>query len=79
MSLLRLHLLKDEFPEGLNPYNTLRLDRGASADDIKKNYRDLSKKFHADSIYQRSVLPGGCTDVDDVRDEWEKVRMGQRC
>mmetsp|Transcript_12800 Transcript_12800/g.26105 ORF Transcript_12800/g.26105 Transcript_12800/m.26105 type:complete len:214 (+) Transcript_12800:247-888(+) len=71
----RLHLLKDDFPSDLDPYATLRVDRGADFEAIKRSYRALSKKYHADSIYQRSVLPGSCSDVDDVRDEWEKIKI----
>jgi len=54
------------------------LERGSSADQIKSNYRNLSKKYHIDAQLQRSVLPGKCADVDEVREEWDKVRGGGR-
>ena len=32
----------------MNPYETLGINKNASQDDIKKAYRDLSKKYHPD-------------------------------
>lgn len=44
----QLHLIKDEFPQDLNPYQTLRLDRGASADEIKvRRQSSIQNDAHA--------------------------------
>lgn len=39
----------------MNPYKTLGIKRDASADDIKKAFREKAKKHHPD-------LPGGCAE-----------------
>ena len=35
--------------ESINPYKVLELDSKASLDEVKKQYRELSKKYHPDN------------------------------
>lgn len=59
----------------IDPYKMLKLPRSASGAEIKKSYRRLSRQLHPDMVAQNDILPGKCTTVDDVRDEWEKVKL----
>jgi len=43
--------------------------------DIKDSYRRLSRKLHPDMVAQSKILPGKCRNMDDVREEWEKVKF----
>jgi DnaJ-class molecular chaperone len=69
----------DEFKapcgEILDPYRTLKIRRQANSDEIKKAYRELSKRYHPDTQRFRDVLPGSCNNLDDVRDEWERIKL----
>eukprot|EP00581_Thalassiosira_minuscula_P013052 CAMPEP_0183726456 /NCGR_PEP_ID=MMETSP0737-20130205/23229_1 /TAXON_ID=385413 /ORGANISM="Thalassiosira miniscula, Strain CCMP1093" /LENGTH=208 /DNA_ID=CAMNT_0025957795 /DNA_START=138 /DNA_END=764 /DNA_ORIENTATION=- len=59
----------------VNPYKILRLSRNATPIEIKQTYRKLSRKLHPDMVAQSDVLPGRCTSMEDVREEWERVKF----
>ena len=56
------NILMDDFrtAEGelIEPYKILKVSRNASQAEIKKAYRDLSKKYHPDGARHRKFLPG---------------------
>jgi len=61
--------------EIIDPYRTLKLPRSATLDDIKTRYRKLSRKLHPDAVSKTRILPGNCSNLDEVREEWEKVKF----
>jgi hypothetical protein len=61
--------------EIIDPYKSLRVPRGATPDDIKTSYRKLSRKLHPDAVSKSRILPGNCANLDEVREEWEKVKL----
>eukprot|EP00984_Skeletonema_dohrnii_P031438 scaffold23949_cov67-Skeletonema_dohrnii-CCMP3373.AAC.1 len=61
--------------EIIDPYRALRLPRSATLDDIKTRYRKLSRKLHPDAVSKSRILPGKCQNLDEVREEWEKVKF----
>jgi len=61
--------------EIINPYRVLNVGRNAEKKEIRHRYRTLSKKYHPDGVRFRDVLPGKCNSLDDVRDEWERVKL----
>jgi len=71
--------LMDEFKttsgEVVHPYGTLRIPRNADRDKIKKKYYSLSKLYHPDKARMSKILPGKCDNLDEVRDEWERIKL----
>jgi len=71
--------LLDEFAtysgEILNPYAVLKVDRKCSTADVKLAYRQLSRRYHPDGARNRELLPGYCKNMEDVRDEWERIKL----
>lgn len=63
--------------EVVNPYRVLNVSRDADRMEIKLAYRTLSRKYHPDGILQRNdgILPGRCNSMDDVREEWERIKL----
>ena len=63
--------------EVVNPYRVLNVSRNADRMEIKSAYRTLSRKYHPDGILQRNdgILPGRCNSMDDVREEWERIKL----
>ncbi len=61
--------------EIIDPYRALKLPRSATLDQIKTRYRKLSRKLHPDAVSKSRVLPGKCSNLDEVREEWEKVKF----
>jgi len=59
----------------VDPYRSLRVSRSATLDDIKASYRKLSKKLHPDAVIKSNILPGKCSNLEEVRNEWEKVKF----
>lgn len=59
----------------VDPYKLLQVKRNCSQADIKQSYRRLSKKLHPDMVARAEILPGRCTNLDEVRDEWERVKF----
>ncbi len=76
------HFLLEEFRihtgEVINPYKVLRVSRTAGPEDIKRSYRDLSRRYHPDGYRNRrnnDILPGKCNSLEDVRDHWERIKL----
>uniref|UniRef100_A0A7S0FJN7 J domain-containing protein n=1 Tax=Minutocellus polymorphus TaxID=265543 RepID=A0A7S0FJN7_9STRA len=63
--------------EVVHPYRVLNVSRNADRQEIKAAYRTLSRKYHPDGILQRNdnILPGRCNNMDDVREEWERIKL----
>lgn len=64
--------------EIINPYQVLKVPRTAERAQIKTAYRTLSRKYHPDGFLQRKnngILPGNCNSLEDVREEWEKIKL----
>lgn len=59
----------------INPYRTLKVDRDASRVEVKESYRKLSKKYHPDAVRFKTIMPGNCDNLDQVRDEWERIQL----
>jgi DnaJ-class molecular chaperone len=73
------NFLMDEFKttDGkiVNPYYTLRVHRESSSSEIRKAYRDLSKRYHPDTVRNSKALPDNCDTLDQVQNEWERVQL----
>jgi len=61
--------------ELVDPYNVLKVSRKAERSDIRKKYIDLSRRYHPDAAMHRDILPGSCNNEDDVRMQWEKIKL----
>lgn len=59
----------------VDPYRSLRVPRSATMEDIKSSYKKLSRKLHPDMVGKSQILPGNCSNLDEVREEWEKVKL----
>mmetsp|Transcript_36696 Transcript_36696/g.56933 ORF Transcript_36696/g.56933 Transcript_36696/m.56933 type:complete len:195 (-) Transcript_36696:150-734(-) len=73
------HFLLDEFSthsgEVLNPYTILKVSRDADRTEIRRAYIELSKRYHPDGARHKEILPGRCNNLDDVREEWERIKL----
>lgn len=62
--------------EFIDPYKTLKVNRDSPIKEVKKAYYSLSKRYHPDGRYRfKGILPGSCNNMEEVRDEWERIRM----
>lgn len=56
------HFLLEEFRthsgEVLDPYDILKVSRDAERSEVRKAYLALSKRYHPDSVRNKSILPG---------------------
>lgn len=59
----------------INPYATLKVERDAPRGVIRQSYRKLSKKYHPDAARFSTIMPGKCDTQDDVRNEWERIKL----
>lgn len=73
------HFLLEEFcihtGEIVDPYQTLKVPRDAERSEIRKAYIALSRRYHPDGLRHRDILPGKCNNLDDVREEWERIKL----
>ena len=90
-SLLRLHakksssnpddsFLMDDYRdpvtgEVMDPYQVLKIDREADRQTIKNAYRAESRRYHPDVVRFKTILPGRCNNLEEVRDQWERVKL----
>lgn len=56
-----------------NPYKTLGLKAGASADEIRRAYRKLVKKYHPD----RNPSPSAAEQFIEIQSAYEQLTSGQ--
>lgn len=56
-----------------NPYKTLGLKAGASADEIRRAYRRLVKKYHPD----RNPSPSAAAQFIEIQSAYEQLTSGQ--
>jgi DnaJ-class molecular chaperone len=61
--------------EVVNPYSVLKVSRTASKNEIRRAYYEISRKYHPDGMRHRDILPGSCNNLDEVRDQWERIRF----
>lgn len=62
--------------EVINPYNVLKVSRQATREEIRSSYVTLSRRYHPDGFRQRTnILPGACNNVEEVRDQWERIKL----
>jgi len=61
--------------ELIDPYKTLKVSRTATTSEIKVSYRALMKKLHPDKQKFRDILPGSCNSLDEVEEEFERVKI----
>lgn len=61
--------------EVVNPYRTLKIPRDGEKSAIKKKYYELSKLYHPDRARFSDILPGKCDDLDEVAEEWERIKF----
>jgi len=59
----------------VDPYKMLRVSRRATQTEIKQSYRRLSRKLHPDMVAQKEILPGRCSNLEEVREEWERMKF----
>lgn len=70
-----LQEFKTHSGEVLNPYKILKVSRNADFAEIKTSYRNLSRRYHPDGMRHKDILPGSCNNEDDVREEWERIKL----
>lgn len=61
--------------ELLDPYQILSCHRSAERKEIREKYISLSRRYHPDVVMHKDVLPGSCNNLEDVRDQWERIKM----
>jgi DnaJ-class molecular chaperone len=78
------HYLLQEFSiasgEIINPYEVLKVSRKATREEIRASYLKQSRRYHPDGFRNSNnrnmdILPGNCNNLDDVRDQWERVKL----
>jgi DnaJ-class molecular chaperone len=61
--------------EVINPYEVLKVSRKATREEIRASYLTQSRRYHPDGNRHRTMLPGSCNSIDDVRDQWERIKL----
>ena len=77
------HFLLQEFSiasgEVINPYDVLKVSRKSAREEIRASYIKLSRRYHPDGYRNgkgnNNILPGSCNNLDDVRDQWERIKL----
>jgi DnaJ-class molecular chaperone len=76
---IETHFLMQEFTiasgEVVDPYKILKCSRDATRQEIRKSYIELSRRYHPDGLRHRTILPGSCNNVDEVREHWERIKL----
>jgi DnaJ-class molecular chaperone len=70
-----LQEFKTHTGEVVNPYAVLKISRSADIAEIKASYRALSRRYHPDVMRHKDILPGSCNNMEEVRDEWERIKL----
>jgi len=61
--------------EIIDPYRVLKISRRAGKGEVKSAYYALAKRYHPDKARLRPILPGKCNDLDQVREEWDRIKF----
>jgi DnaJ-class molecular chaperone len=61
--------------EVINPYDILKVSRKATREQVRDSYIALSRRYHPDGYRHRKILPGSCNNLDEVRDQWERIKL----
>ncbi len=61
---------------GRNPYEVLGLKQGASADEVKKAYRELSRKYHPDTNVNNPLADLAEEKFKEVSEAYESIMNG---
>lgn len=61
--------------EVVQPYFMLGVGREAEKIDVRRAYIEKSKLYHPDAVRHSASLPSDCSSVDDVRDQWERIKF----
>ena len=57
-----------------NPYEVLGISPNASNDEVKKAYRDLSRKYHPDSYVDNPLADLAEEKFKEVQEDYERKR-----
>lgn len=61
--------------EIIDPYAVLKVPRKADGGTIRKSYIEQSRRYHPDGARHRKFLPGSCNSIEEVRDQWERIKL----
>lgn len=61
--------------EIVDPYDILKISRSASQEQVRQSYLHQSRRYHPDGARQRKYLPGKCSNMEDVREHWERIKL----
>jgi hypothetical protein len=61
--------------EIIDPYAVLKVPRKADSGAIRKSYIEQSRRYHPDGARHRKFLPGSCNSIEEVREQWERIKL----
>jgi len=61
--------------EVINPYEILKVSRSAERPEVRAQYIQLSRRYHPDAMRRDGILPGSCNNLNEVREEWERIKL----
>jgi DnaJ-domain-containing protein 1 len=61
--------------EVIDPYAVLKVARKADGSLIRQSYIEQSRRYHPDGARHRKLLPGSCNSIEEVRDQWERIKL----
>jgi len=61
--------------EIINPYEVLKVKRTAERSEFRRQYIEQSRRYHPDAMRKDGILPGKCNNMDEVREQWERIKL----
>lgn len=61
--------------EIVDPYKILNVHRTAERREVRDRYINLSRRYHPDVVRHKDILPGSCNNLEEVRDQWERIKL----
>lgn len=61
--------------EIIDPYNVLKISRKAEGPEVRRAYIEQSRRYHPDGARHRKFLPGSCNNIEEVREQWERIKL----